>query len=394
MNYSPIVENPPEKMNQYIPEEKKCGCVAFLWIVQIFIWGLLASGIIQYIYFNKNFTILIIFGMIYLVYLVIEFFISSLGNYLRNKNTEQGIYEKMGTLFQTPPDIILECECYHDSYEENVQARPDGSNVHEVSREITTYRESYKFPYYTARDVSGLFNLNLGKSNSQGIYYVQLELKEEINFADSITHYDYENEKAEFFKRNRYRDIFFRLRERKTIPGLKIYNLVKIGNKDPCMVNFFWFCFFNILTLGEFYRLYINSCCVNQRFTIKKLVSSRYDLNQPEYRDLAPKLDLISQQYQYEQDYYNYKNENYNLKIPTEEELEKSKQYKVKTPDYQISSCEDQFKQDIIIEKPEYSNNNPNETPVENNIINNSIAIGQDPISGTGAPPPNYEQEN
>ena len=165
MDYTPIDENPPKKVEQYIPEEKKCCCVAFLWIVQILIWCLLASGIVQYIYSNKKYPLFIIFGIVYLFYLVVEFFWCSLGNYLRNKNTKQGIYEKMGTLFQTPPDIILECKCYHDSNEENTEARPNGTNSHELTREIISYKESFKFPYYTARDVSGIFNLNLGRSN-------------------------------------------------------------------------------------------------------------------------------------------------------------------------------------------------------------------------------------
>ena len=117
-------------------------------------------------------------------------------------------------------------------------------------------------------------------------------------------------------------------------------------------------------------------------------------MNQPIYQEQIPKLDLISQQYQYEQDYYNYKNENYDLKIPTEEELEKSKQYQNKIRENQISNCEDHFKQDIINEKPEYSNYIQNEPPDEIITINNSVSIGQDPISGTGVPPPNYEQED
>ncbi len=70
MDYSPIDENPPEKVKQYIPEEKKCRSVAFLWIVQILIQCLLVSGIVQYIYANKKFTLFIIFGMVYLAYLV------------------------------------------------------------------------------------------------------------------------------------------------------------------------------------------------------------------------------------------------------------------------------------------------------------------------------------
>ena len=393
MNYTPITENPPEKQEQAIPNKKKRDCVAAYWIIQILVWCTLPSSIVLYIYCNKNFTLIIIFCMLYLAYLLSNFF-SPFGDYLRNKNSERGIYEKMGKLFQTPPEITFECECYHDSNEENNEAKPDGSNAHVLRDSITTYKESYKLSYYTARDVSGLFNLNLGKSNLHKKYYIQLELKEEINLADAITHYDYENEKSEFCKRNRYRDVFFRFKETKKIPGIEIYNLIQISSKELFMINLFWFSFFTILTFAEFYKLYVDSCCIYQIFTIKKLVSTRYGLNQPEYQESIPKLDLISQQYQYEEDYYNYKNENYDLKIPTDEELEKAEQYQDKIQNYQISINKGQFQQDIIVDKPEYSNCIQNEPPAEISTINNSASIGQDPISGTGAPPPNYEQEN
>ena len=62
---------------------------------------------------------------------------------------------------------------------------------------------------------------------------IKLELNEEINFADSITHYDYENEKTNFCRRNRFRDVFFIFKENKQIPGVKKYSLVKISNEDP-----------------------------------------------------------------------------------------------------------------------------------------------------------------
>ena len=391
MDYTPISENPPknvEKNNRY---EKDCCCVC--WFIQILVWCALVLTIILY-KFIEDFTAIPFLIFFYLAYLLFEFSFSPYGNYLRNKNSEKGIYEKMGTLFQTPPEITFECECYHDSDRSNVRAYPDGLHYDTLKEKIISYKEIYKLPYYTARDVSGLFSLNLGTSNVQKKYYIKLELNEEINFADSITHYDYENEKTNFCRRNRFRDVFFIFKENKQIPGVKKYSLVKISNEDPCMAHFYWFCFFTILTFSEFYKLYIDSCCIEQSFTIRKLISTRNDLNQPEYQESIPKLDLISQQYQYEQNYYNYKNENYNLQIPTNEELEKAKQYQNKIQDYQITNGEGQFKQDIIVDKPDYPTDNQNENSNEFIGINNSVAIGQDPISGTDAPPPNYEQEN
>ena len=386
MNYSPINENPPKK-------SEKCGekdCAGVCWFVQVLVWCALVLTIVLYMTI-KNLTAVMFLGFSYLAYLFFEFYGSPSGKYLRNKNSEQGIYEKMRTLFQTPPEIIFECECYHDSDRENTRAYPDGLNYNDLSKKIVSYKEIYKLPYYTARDVSDSFNLDFGTSNAQKKYYIKLELNEEINFADSISRNDYENEKTNFCRRNRIKDVFFRFTETKQIPGVKNYSLIKISTKEPCMFNFCWFCFFTILTFSEFYKLYVDSCCIYQSFTLRKLISTRNDLNQPEYQVSIPKLDLISQEYKNEEDY---KNENYNLQIPTNEELEKAKQYQDKIPGYQTTNGEDNFQKDIIIDKPYYPTDNRNENSKDSIEINNNVAIGQDPISGTGAPPPSYEQDN
>ena len=159
---------------------------------------------------------------------------------------------------------------------------------------------------------------------------------------------------------------------------MKRYILVKLNAKGNCMINYFWFFIFTILTFAEF--LYVDSCCVYQKFKVRKLVSTRYDLNQPIYQTFVPKIDLISQQYQYEQNYYNYKNDNYDLKLPTQEELEEAKQYQNKIPDYQISNGEEQFQQGIIEDNPGYEYN-PKEAPSEFVDIKNNVVLGKEHIS-------------
>ncbi len=44
-----------------------------------------------------------------------------------------------------------------------------------------------------------------------------------------------------------------------------------------------------------------NNYCIQFQFKIRKLVSTRYDLNQPKYQVLIPQLDLIEKLYTYEQ---------------------------------------------------------------------------------------------
>ena len=64
------------------------------------------------------------------------------------------------------------------------------------------------------------------------------------------------------------------------------------------------FMIFTLLTVCEFYKLYINTFFVYQQFKIRKIVSTRYDLNDPaydiKYSKLVPKLNLITEQFKYE----------------------------------------------------------------------------------------------
>ena len=89
-----------------------------------------------------------------MIYLIIEI-ISPTFQYINNIITEQRSYEKMTELFETPPKIMLKCECYH--YEtRNVNRR---GKIEWENLKIATYRETYDFPYYTSRDISGIFRL-------------------------------------------------------------------------------------------------------------------------------------------------------------------------------------------------------------------------------------------
>ena len=67
----------------------------------------------------------------------------------------------MGTFFRSPPSIIFDCQCYH--YEiVHYSTRDSKGNEHYHTRhdKVVTYTESYSMPFYSARDVSGLFYLN------------------------------------------------------------------------------------------------------------------------------------------------------------------------------------------------------------------------------------------
>lgn len=389
---SPINNNPPGMLDQGSQKEHNCCYITFCWIFQILCWGSLIGSLVMYAQDPDSPGIFASFGTCYFIYAILEF-CSPTSRYLCNKSSDQGMYEKMGRNFKTPPEIRFHCECYHYETRHHTRTNKDGKKEHYTTRErVTTYTETYSLPYYSERDVSGLFYLNCEKAYVEKKHYIKLELKEEINFADAISYYDYERAKRHFWRRNRFRDVHFDFTESRVIPGMDHHNLVKLTQEEPCLVNYFFFFLAVLLTIAEFFRLYVDSVSVYQKFKVRKLVSTRYDLNQPVYQTFVPQLNLISNQYTYEQDYYNYTNSSYDLQLPTQEELEQAKQYQSKVPDYQISSNNGEMQSGIIMDNPSYSSYNPNEAPTEFASVSGNVALGQDQINSAGGPPAGFDQ--
>ena len=258
-------------------------------------------------------------------------------------------------------------------------------------KKIISYSESYTMPYYSFRDVSGLFYLNCDEAYAKKKCYIKLKLNEEINFADEISYMDYEFYKEQFWKKNRFRDVYMDFNEKRTIPGLIHHNLIKIGQNDPCIVSFGWFFIFTFLTLSEFYKMYINSLFVFQKYKIRKLISTRYNLNEPiyanKYSNLVPKLNLINKQYSYEPESYNYVNQDVNVDLPTKEELERAGQYKDKIPDYKISQGDGNIQPGVIVDDLNYSNYDLNEPPKLFKSISGETGLNEDQINVEGAAP-------
>ena len=124
-----------------------------------------------------------------------------------------------------------------------------------------------------------------------------------------------------------------------------------ITDKEPCSANFKCFVFFTIILLGEFYKLFFNHLCILQTYKIRKIISTRYDLNQPEYQELVPKIDIITKKYNYESEYYNYINNEFLLNKPTEEELTRAKSLKFNAPKYKISSTGVVIGESVVFKK-------------------------------------------
>ena len=126
-----------------------------------------------------------------------------------------------------------------------------------------------------------------------------------------------------------------------------------------------------VLTCGELYKCFVDKKCVPQRFTVRKIISTRYDLNAPEYNAryqcFMPALDLQNQQYTYQPEEYNYLNNDYSPDLPTQEDLERAGQYGDKVPNYEIenyTSFGGDIKVGVVKDDPSYhSQNYTNQIP-------------------------------
>ena len=125
-------------------------CVTcLLWLITLILWGLIILGIL----FSKITVIYVFLAGIYLIYLILEFR-SSTYKFLNNIKSSESLYEEMGKLFKTPPVIYLHINCYN-YYSPSVRHK------------TVIFSEHLELPYYSFKDVSGLFDLNLEKAEEK-----------------------------------------------------------------------------------------------------------------------------------------------------------------------------------------------------------------------------------
>jgi hypothetical protein len=187
--------------------------------------------------------------------------------------------------------------------------------------------------YYSSRGVSGLFLLNCDEANINKKHYIKLELFDNIDFADSATVTDYQIQKNAFISYYQNMDVHFDYWENRYVPGLIQYNLVNIREEEAGCMNFGLFFLFTILSFAELYKLYFDSKCVHQEYTIKKIISTRYNLNAPQlavkYQKTIPSIDLIYIQYNFKPSEYSYSKNGINEDLPSKEEVENTNKNKL-----------------------------------------------------------------
>ena len=134
------------------------------------------------------------------------------------------------------------------------------------------------------------------------------------------------------------------------------------------MYKFLYFFIFTMLSFAELYKFYFNSKCIYQKFTIKKIISTRYNLNGPEYgikyQKTIPSIDLINKQYYFKPSEYNNLNNSYKVDLPSKEEVENANKNKSKIKIESINKnqiSQQNYNEVVIHNKNEHNNSNSEE---------------------------------
>ena len=290
-------------------------------------------------------TILIFFIVAYVLYIIIEFN-SPTFSFLRNKINQDEIKSILFTLIKTNPTIELE----YNMYQPNVN-----NKKYEINKIGTT---NVNFPYYCSRDVSGLLELDILKDSLKDKAFVALNIEYEINFADEISFMDYENFRNDFYDICLEKTYNITYSEKRfIIPDFKNYVLIQIGDKVPCSINIYFFIFFTIIAVVELYNCYIYSFFSTKTFVIRKLISTRYDLNQEQYQIFTPYVKFIDQAYDFDINDYNIINKEYKAQTTWDNEIDYVSKYKPYIPKYECESyinINEQNRIGIIKDNPLY----------------------------------------
>jgi len=348
----------------------------FCWFFSIVVWSLIGLIVYYNIYEENEIRLkkcIISLVFYYIVNIILQYY-SPTFKYLLNKD-ELSFQAKMAEIFQKKPEVILKNKKYHYK-RELLRSNDDEGDVYSRAFRVWN-KDEESMKYKSFRDVSGLLVLNCGKSKKIRKAYVELEIKLEINFADAISYYDYEKAKTNFYNREKHSDAYNQLYEEITIKGLNDHYLLRIMDKDPCTISTYWFMFFTLITLGQIYKIYFSTFCIHKKFTIRKLISTRYDLGDPvygqKYEPMNPQISINNLKFGYEPNKYIYTDKLYNPNIPSQYELKNSKKYENKIPNYQIYNG---INGAIVKDNPDFKNlNDNNGTPYddENRFVSGNL---------------------
>lgn len=361
-DYFISVEEKNDKLRYIQPSETDFSSMKkYLIVEQVLLWALLIFLIVDLIIIKLYVVSIPLFFFVYLCNIFCHC-LSPQFSFLGNKVEDKTMYDIMHQYFCAAPKIRMKTESYH-------KVRSGRKN--KSTRRVVTHSEEIEFHYYSFKDVSGLFLLDIPQNKN--IIYIQLQVINEINFADPISYSDYKSQKDDLYERNKNKDVNIDYFELRTYDGYSRYNLIKLKGQDSCFFKRGIYFLFILLTLGIIYYAIFNSYCLPQNFRVRKLVSTRYNLMDEEhstkYELLRPTLSIKSEIFKYDEKETGIVYESNKMAPPSIEEIENAKQYQNYIPDYQVSSVGGAI--GIVVNK----NSPPSALPPKSNEISDNKVI-------------------
>jgi len=256
------------------------------WGISLLTWGAIAFAILahaaDYDQNTRNASLGIL-GFVTLLYYIAQFCSSSC-KYLFNKEESGKIYDYMERMFYTPMHKVMTIQCYHYESRQVRQQDSKGNVTYTTERiRVDTHFATERYYYISWRDISGKFDLDVsGATSQQEKPFVKLHLKLVMKLADDGTESDFYYQKRSFIHRNNL-DTHYDFNEALQLAGYKEYTLVRVTDFNPPCFGGAWFILFTLLTFAEFYKIHLDKYSIVQDFDIAKVVSSRRDLNNPQY---------------------------------------------------------------------------------------------------------------
>ena len=267
--------------------------ICYCWMLQISLWFfdfLLFSNIVMYgrlVLFEYSIFINFIVGFYafcnYVMYLCFNVFVSFFTMRIINQKTDSEIINKIQNQINDNSfiDSTIEYECYHflkkgEKRNENYKYR----KYKDSPTKVITKSGSLNYSFKSMRDISGnIYLKTLGYTNMKVDINISVEMDEE-------TKKDFEDVKEGFFADCKNSDEFFepKIKHNFKLNRLSKNYLVKVdGGKGSFIYNKYLFGIISFLGFAEIIKLIIK-CLINvgtQKINIKKIISSKHDLNDP-----------------------------------------------------------------------------------------------------------------
>ena len=307
------------------------------WIIQIARWTSIVLLIVslsskQSVRTENSVFTPLMTGMlcfVFIIYVVNNTAFSNTFKFLYKMEKSETLFQVLQNFFQKSPEIMFNLECFQYVSQNNSFSNQGGNDTGieqpKMKKVITFSDQKKKFKYYCWRDISGTFAIDSKEYSKKQKYFINLTIIENISFVDSVTYLDLKRQKDDFLANKKQGDDNYELTEIKRILDKLQNKLIKLSNECPPSVKWYWYIVACAFCVVEIYKLYLLFFVIKKTFTVKKLVSSRNNLIEDDYKSSQPILKVFDEVFTFENT--SKINKKVKVKEATKEEIQEAEDY-------------------------------------------------------------------